>query len=155
VIGKVEHGTFTIEREYSATPEQVFAAWSDPAAKARWFKGPGDWVKTPHSLDFRVGGEERVAGGPKDGPCHAYRARYEDIVPNRRIIYSYDMHLDDKRISVSLATVEFFASAKGTKLIFTEQDAFLAGSDGIVWRKEGTQLLLDNLGAELGERGSA
>ena len=39
----------------------------------------------------------------------AYDARYQDIVPNERIIYSYDMHLDDKRISVSLATVELEA----------------------------------------------
>ena len=50
-------------------------------------------------------------------------------MPNERIIYGYDMHLDDKRISVSLATVEFKPAGKGTRLTFTEQGAFLDGFD--------------------------
>lgn len=33
----VLHSSFTLERSYPATPERVFAAWADPAAKARWF----------------------------------------------------------------------------------------------------------------------
>ena len=39
------------------------------------------------------------------------------------------MHLDDTRISVSLATVELKPAGKGTRLIFTEQGAFLDGYD--------------------------
>ena len=35
------HSTFVIERTYPASPERVFAAWSDQAAKAQWF-GPGE-----------------------------------------------------------------------------------------------------------------
>jgi uncharacterized protein YndB with AHSA1/START domain len=31
----VLHSTFSIERRYQATPTRVFAAWADPAAKAR------------------------------------------------------------------------------------------------------------------------
>jgi uncharacterized protein YndB with AHSA1/START domain len=40
----IQHATFAIERTFEATPAQVFAAWADPAAKARWFVGPGDWT---------------------------------------------------------------------------------------------------------------
>ena len=36
----VEHGSFTIEREYAHPPARVIAAWADPEAKARWFAGP-------------------------------------------------------------------------------------------------------------------
>ena len=32
-----EHSTFVVERTYPASPARVFAAWADPAAKARWF----------------------------------------------------------------------------------------------------------------------
>jgi uncharacterized protein YndB with AHSA1/START domain len=145
----VTHSTFTLERVYDASPARVFAAWADPRAKARWFVGPDEWESGTHELDFRVGGRERTSGGPKGGPVHAYDARYQDIVPNERIIYSYDMHLDDVRISVSLATVVFKPLGAGTRLIFTEQGAFLDGHDYPGERERGTIDLLDALGAEL------
>jgi uncharacterized protein YndB with AHSA1/START domain len=107
----VTHATFVVERSYDASPARVFAAWATPKAKARWFVGPDEWEASDHELDFRVGGRERVSGGPKGGPVHAFDARYQDIVPNERIVSTYDMHLDETRISVSLATVEFKAEA--------------------------------------------
>jgi uncharacterized protein YndB with AHSA1/START domain len=33
----------------------------------------------------------------------SFDALYQDTVPAARIVYTYDMHLDDRRISVSLA----------------------------------------------------
>jgi hypothetical protein len=57
-------------------------------------------------MDFRVGGREVNSGGPKGGPVLVFNAFYQDIVANERIVYTYDMHLDDQRISVSLATIE-------------------------------------------------
>jgi uncharacterized protein YndB with AHSA1/START domain len=36
------HGTFTIARELPHSPQRVFAAWSDPEAKAAWFSAPTD-----------------------------------------------------------------------------------------------------------------
>ena len=101
-----------------------------------------------------MGGRERAGGGPPGGPVHTYDARYQDIVPDERIIMSYDMHLDDKRISVSLATVELKPAGGGTRLVFTEQGAFLDGFDDPGQREKGTLDLLDALGAEL-ERQSA
>ena len=145
----VTHATFVIERTYDASPARVFAAWSKPEAKARWFVGPEDWRKSDHTLDFRVGGREHLSGGPKGGPSHSFDAYYQDIVPDERIIYSYDMHLDDKRISVSVATVELKAAGGGTRLVFTEQGAFLDGFDDPTQRERGTKDLLEALGTEL------
>jgi uncharacterized protein YndB with AHSA1/START domain len=145
----VTHATFVIERTYAASPARVFAAWSSRTAKAGWFAGPPEWESSEHELDFRVGGRERVSGGPKGGPVHTFEARYQDIVPNQRIISSYDMHLDDKRISVSLATVELKPAGAGTRLIYTEQGAFLDGYDDAGSREHGTRALLDNLEAAL------
>jgi uncharacterized protein YndB with AHSA1/START domain len=145
----VTHATFVVERHYDASPARVFAAWADPAAKARWFAGPEEWGRDEFGLDFRVGGREVSRGGPPGGPVHAYDAVYQDIVPDERIVYSYSLCLDQTLISVSLATVELRAEAAGTRLVLTEQGAWLDGYDDAGERERGTGELLDALGAEL------
>jgi uncharacterized protein YndB with AHSA1/START domain len=120
-----------------------------PIVPPRHFEGPAEWEKKRHEFDFRVGGRERLSGGPKGGRVHSFDALYQDIVPNERIIYTYDMHLDETRISVSLATVEFKAAGAGTLLIITEQGAFLDGYDDAGSRERGTRWLLDQLEASL------
>ena len=129
------HATFVIERSYDASPARVFSAWANPTAKARWFVGPEEWEASDHELDFRVGGREHVSGGPPGGPVHVFDACYQDIVPDQRIVYTYDMHLDQMRISVSLATVELKPAGAGTRLIFTEQAVFLDGYDDVGTRE--------------------
>jgi uncharacterized protein YndB with AHSA1/START domain len=143
----VTHATFVVERTYAATPPRVFAAWADPAAKARWFGSP-DEPGAEFELDFRVGGRE-VSRGRVEGSTYTFEGLYQDIVPDERIVYSYDMHLDDMRISVSLATVELKPQGEGTQLVFTEQGAYLDGLDTPDRREQGTGSLLDALGEEL------
>jgi uncharacterized protein YndB with AHSA1/START domain len=145
----VTHATFTLERTYPARPARVFAAWADPAAKQRWFNGPEEWGPDEHELDFRVGGREVSRGGPPGGPVYLYEARYYDIVPDERIVHAYEMHLDGTRISVSLATVELKPEGAGTRLVYTEQGAFLDGYDNPADRERGTADLLDALGRAL------
>ena len=51
-VGSVQHATFTIERNFAAWSAQVFHAFADPAAKARWFVGPDDWSEEGQEFDF-------------------------------------------------------------------------------------------------------
>ncbi|HEY3255264.1 MAG TPA: SRPBCC family protein [Polyangiaceae bacterium] len=146
-----QHATFVIERKYAASPARVFAAWADPAVKARWFNGPSAWLKEGYVLDFRVGGREHVRTGAPGGKMHQYDCSYQDIVPDARIVYSYDMHIGEARISVSLATVEFQPDGGGTRMKFTEQAVFLDGYDDAGSRERGTAELLGKLAAVLEE----
>jgi uncharacterized protein YndB with AHSA1/START domain len=139
------HATFVIERTYRHPPAKVFAAFADPDSKAKWFVGPEHWEKSDHKLDFRVGGQESISGGPPGGPVHRYNAMIWDVVENERIVTSYEMHLDAQRISVSLATMEMTPSGSGTKFTLTEQGAFLDGYDDAGERERGTLELLGQL----------
>ncbi|MGH6952214.1 MAG: SRPBCC family protein [Vitreimonas sp.] len=143
------HATFVIEREYPHPPAKVFAAYANPKSKAQWFVGPDAWEKSNFTSDFRVGGKESVSGGPPGGPVHYYNGEIWDIVENARIVISYEMHLDKTRISVSLGTTEIEPNGSGTKLIYTEQGAFLDGYDDAGERERGTQELLGQLEAFL------
>ena len=146
----VVHGAFRLERNYDATAEQVYRALSDEKAKARWFYGPLGWRLIERAMDFRVGGRERVKGGFEGGVTTTFDATYHDIVPHERIVYSYVMHLDERKISVSLATMQIRSEgARRATLIVDEQGAFLDGHDDAGSRERGTADLLDKLGASL------
>lgn len=146
----VVHDQFVIERTYPAAPERVFAAWASQSAKSQWFGGEGDAdVVEEQSLDFRVGGREQLRGTIKDGPSYVYDGTFCDIVDGQRIVWAYDMHLDGRRISVSVATVEIAGVAGGSTLVLTEQGAFLDGLDNNADRRAGTEQLLDQLGTYL------
>jgi len=150
----ITHATFTIERTYAAPAARVFAAWADPATKRRWFGGP-DEGETNLQLDFRIDGRETQSGKGPDGGTYSYAARYQDIVPDERIVYTYEMHLNDTRISVSLGSVELKPEKQGgTRLIYTEQGAFLDGLDKPADREHGTRELFDQL-AVVVEEGAA
>jgi uncharacterized protein YndB with AHSA1/START domain len=140
------HGQFTVERLVKAPPALVYAAWSTKAGKEAWFVAPSDrWSLLTREFDFREGGRERLAGKWASGMVTTFDALYRNIVPNERIVYVYDMWIDDKRISVSLATVQFEPHGAGTKLTVTEQGVFVDGYDDAGSRERGTGDLMDQL----------
>jgi uncharacterized protein YndB with AHSA1/START domain len=145
------HSTFVLERTYDASPARVFAAFEDPEAKNRWFVNGDGWGTDAYQADFRVGGYEKYRG-THDGMAVSMESRYYDIVPNERIVFAYDMHFNDDRISVSLTTIELIPAGTGTRLVFTEHDTFLDGHEVPGPREEGSKGLLESLAAELERR---
>lgn len=145
----VVHAMFSLERSYDASPAQVFHALSNKAAKARWFEGGEGCEVLEREMDFRVGGSERLKGRWTNGVVSSFSAVYYDVVPDQRIVYVYEMSLDDRKISVSLATMELKPKGAGTLLVVTEQGAFLDGYDDGGSRERGTSFLLERLGASL------
>lgn len=146
----VTHGTFVIERSYPTTPQCVFAAFSDPVKKRRWFAADGESLTEEFAMDFRVGGSERKRFKVNNGLSCRNDTIYQDIVPDRRIVFIYAMSVGDHRISSSQATVEFLPTEKGTDLVFTEQGAFFEGADGPQMREGGWRRLLQQLENKLG-----
>jgi uncharacterized protein YndB with AHSA1/START domain len=150
----VIHSTFVIERSYPHSPERVFAAFADPALKARWFAPEGVDNAEYFKMDFRVGGEERLvfrvgSGAPVTGVL-TNQGVIQDIVPNQRVVAAYTMSLNDKRFSSSLITIELLATGAGTDLICTHQGAFFEGGDGPEMRRKGWESLFDRLATVLG-----
>jgi len=150
----VVHASFTITRTWNATPARVFDAFAKEEAKAKWFVGPGNWVQHKRTFDFREGGHEHVSGRHEGGTVHAFDCFYHDVVAptdggEGRILYSYVMHLDGRKISVSQACLEIKPEGKGTKFVLTEYGDYLDGYDDAASREHGTNHLMDRLEASL------
>ena len=154
----VIHNTFVLEHSYLKPPKTVFAAFADARKKRRWFAEGDAHEVQQFELEFRVGGTERLkyklkAGTPVAGMIIINESRYQDIVPEQRIVTAATMDLGEKRILISLVTAEFLRTDKGTDLILTHQGTYLSGPSGLTpqmleagWRK-----LLDTLASSVAE----
>jgi uncharacterized protein YndB with AHSA1/START domain len=144
----VVHGSFTVTRSWKASPPRVFAAFANEEAKGKWFASGAE--KLEKSFDFREGGRETMKGRHPNGMVSSFDCIYRDIVENERIVFSYVMHLDDKKISVSQACITLTPEGGGTKLVVTEHGDFLDGYDDAGSREHGTNFLMDALGKSVG-----
>ena len=152
----VIHDTFVIERTYPAPIERVFAFFSDPAKKRRWYADSETHAVGSFEMDFREGGAERNRyrmneRTPFPGTVLANDGIYQDIIPGRRVVLATSMTLADRRISCSLITFELLESNGATVMVLTHQGAFFEGSGGPEMRKDGWERLLDRLGETLAD----
>lgn len=145
----VVHSAFSVERTYPSPPSRVFAAFSNQETKRRWLVEGKGWEVDEFTLDFRVGGRETSRFRFKGGPPTGMDTIYCDIVLDQRIVFAYTMTVGDKRISVSLATVEITPSGADACLVYTEQGAFFDGVDKPEGREAGCRELLEKLAEEL------
>lgn len=143
-MSETQHATFVIERKLSASPKRVFAAWANKESKRAWFVEGKGFEVHKFAMDFREGGAEDSSFTFERGQL-SNSTLYHDIVENERIVFSYSMAMGNARFSVSLATVELHGDGEGTRLIFTEQAAFLESADGPKMREQGWTQLLDRL----------
>lgn len=146
----VIHDTLVLERDYVATPARVFAAFADPAARLRWGP-PSDTVRMIYeATDFRVGGQDIAWCGSGEALSYRVDTRYEDIVPDTRLVMTETVSTGGVRLSVSLITITLIASPGGTRLVLTDQIAALDDSDMVAGSRVGWSASLDNLSRELG-----
>ena len=146
--------TFVIERSFPAAPAKVFAAFSDPAKKRRWYADSANHSVERFEMDFRVGGVERSAyklgaNTPFPGLEMTNEGAYYDIVEGERVVVGTAMTFGGARISVTLITFEFQAEDGGTQLVCTHQGVFFENADGPQMREGGWRALFDRLGKEL------
>jgi uncharacterized protein YndB with AHSA1/START domain len=103
--------TLTFSRHFRATPAQVYAAWTDPAALPRWW-GPEGWTCETHAMDLREGGEWRFTMRG-EGMEFPNRHRWTALVPHERIEFLMDGMDGEEPKAV---TVRLSPEGTGTRL---------------------------------------
>ena len=143
-----QHTQFVLERRFTAAPARVFHAWADEQAKRRWNDCHPD--SSTFSLDFRVGGHELHRATLPDGRPQVVDKVFLEIVPDARIVFAYTIDAGGQMLSASMVTAEFhLTEVGGTRLVLTEQLAYLDGHFDLEQRRHGTAEGLDRLVAQV------
>lgn len=150
----VTHNTFVLEKSYPHAAAKVWAAFATAEKKKRWF-AEGDHELKEYTLEFKVGGAERLhyrfkEGHPVAGMEILNEGVYLDIDQEKRLLSASTMRLGGKTVSATLLTVEFAATAAGTTLTLTHQGAFVEWADGPMMLEMGWKALLEKVAQELG-----
>jgi uncharacterized protein YndB with AHSA1/START domain len=144
----VERPSLTLVRRIKAPPARVYAAWTQPALMARWW-GPDGGPVLSAEADPRVGGRFRVVFQTLDGETHDCRGEYQEVVPERKLVFTWEwVSLPERQSRVIIA---FRPIPEGTELTFTHAQFFdEAARDGHRTGWNGGFDKLERLLAELG-----
>jgi uncharacterized protein YndB with AHSA1/START domain len=117
-----QNAELRLTRVYPVAPAKVWRAWTDPQALSRWF-GPADTeAVTEARLDVRVGGAWHVRFRTADGEEHGVSGVYQEVEPQRRLVFSWAWQSTPER--VSRVTVQLRAVDGGTELDFRHDRFF-------------------------------
>lgn len=141
---------FTITREFDATPEDLWQAWTDADEIAEWWHPAG--MTTPResvSVDLRVGGRYAYTM-VDDTSAEEYPTGgiYRELVENDRLAFTWGNPGDDPD-DTPVVTVTFESLGELTRMTFD-----LRGVDGMRGDEsffDGWDSAIDELAAHLGQ----
>jgi uncharacterized protein YndB with AHSA1/START domain len=107
-----------IRRIIDASPERVYAAWTNPALLAQWWGPPGSIV-TIVECDIRVGGQYRFAIQTAPASTYVVYGSYQVVQPLQKLVFSWRWEDPAMDIGSSLVTIEFQAQGECTEVVLT------------------------------------
>jgi len=110
-----------IKRLIKAPPDQVYAAWTDPAQLKQWF-GPENVQTRDLIADACVGGKFRWDLINSEGEKMTCRGEYRELQQDKKIVFTWQWEDDeDWENHVSIVTVELDDADGGTELRLTNE----------------------------------
>jgi uncharacterized protein YndB with AHSA1/START domain len=142
-----EQVVLRLERLLDASPERIFAAWTDPDLLRRWWAAQPDWTTSEATADVRVGGRYRLSMQDTAGTIRTVVGEYLEVDPPRRLAYTWqwEPHGDPSAApgDVTVVEVDFVAEGSATRVVLEQR-----GFDGEPERDKhdhGWRGCLDNL----------
>jgi uncharacterized protein YndB with AHSA1/START domain len=106
--------TLVVRQLIRATPEVLFAAWTDPKHLVHWW-GPEGVACTGAEVDLRVGGEYRIANQFPDGSTIWIVGVFEIVEAPHRLRYSW--RIESQQTDSEQVTVSFERRGASTEVI--------------------------------------
>ena len=109
-----ERPSLALVRKLDAAPAKVWRALTEPEMLKKWM-APDDAFKVPVAeTQVRVGGRYHIVMVSPDGEEHDVSGVYREIVPNRKLVYTWAWKTTPEHESI--VTIELRAAGSGTEL---------------------------------------
>jgi uncharacterized protein YndB with AHSA1/START domain len=106
-----------LRRVYSASREEIFAAWTDPEQMCEWLCPAGATISFIE-VDLRVGGAFRI-DMQSEQVTFTHTGIYQEIIPPDRLVFTWtSINTQDQE---TLVTVELIQHGQQTELVLTHE----------------------------------
>lgn len=109
-----------ITRIFNAKVERVYAAFTNPGDLEKWF-GPEGVNCIVHDIDPQPGGTYSFTMRDSKGGEHPLSGTFREVVPNKRLVYTWTWGFGTLEGVETLVTLEFEAKNGGTELTLTHE----------------------------------
>lgn len=111
-----------INRHYPVAPEKVWQAWTEARALSQWFSPAGADSRLSADIDLREGGRWRISFHAPDGERSEVSGVYQEVLPHRRLVFSWAWKSTPDR--VSRISITLVPEAGGTRMEFVHDRFF-------------------------------
>ena len=118
---QTQQPSLTIRRHIKASPEKIFAAWTQAEQLMRWF-GPVGVTLDSAKADARPGGRYDIRFFSPDGEENNVGGVYREVVKNEKLVFTWAWKSTPER--ESLVTVLIKPDGDGTLLTLTHEQFF-------------------------------
>jgi uncharacterized protein YndB with AHSA1/START domain len=122
-----EATTFRVSKIISAPVERVYKAWTDPNQIKMWF-GCDNVKESEITQDLRVGGKYSYVTKAADGTTTTLEGEYKEVVPNKKLVYTWTNNSVEFPAKDTIVTIEFVASGNETEVRIKHSNFALAKS---------------------------
>lgn len=146
----IHHETLVFERDFDATPERLFQAYTDPTERQIWSAPTPESVIIIDETDVRTGGRETARCGSAGKLNWTMKVVYHRVTEGRQITFTEELWDGDEILTVALTTFDFEKrGTTGARLKLTDQITSFVGKGGAAGHREGYKKALANLAASL------
>lgn len=129
-----------IEHTVAATAEKVFRCFTDDEIAARWM-APGAMECVEMQMDVVVGGAYRLTMQDSDNNRFTSTGTYSEVVPNRRLAYTWQWTHDDS--PPTLVEIDLEDTEAGCRVLLRQRG--FASADETISHTEGWSRIMKNL----------
>ncbi len=152
IMDKNKELSFEVEKEFEVPVKELYKAWIDPKSLKQWWKPMGNLL-TKVENDVTPGGSVLYEAGVEgEEPILLIKGKYEKVIDDELLVYSWNFNLPKNAVEDSLYKLEvkFSETSNGSRIHVNQKN--LMDEEALVVHREGWEKGLQDLKSYLSSK---